>query len=196
MENKYDYSDAPECVRKFLNYKLSIQNRSKLTVLNYYHDLRTFSRYLLVTNNNSKYVGTAFDDIPFSDAGDKLLINVKPDDIFEFISYTANVLDNKPAARSRKLSCLRSFYKYLVNTRTDIKSNPTEKVESPKKSKALPKYLNLDESIQLLESVDGNNAERDFAIITLFLNCGMRVSELAGINLQDFSNDLICNCYR
>ena len=190
MENKFTYDDAPVCVKRFLNYKLSIQNRSKLTVFNYYHDMRTFARYLLVSKNENRYAGTAFDEIPFSDATDELILKADHNDIYGFLSYTATVLENKPSARSRKLSCLRSFYKYFFKNLMEIQNDPTEKVESPKKTKTLPKYLNLDESKQLLESVDGKNAERDFAIITLFLNCGMRVSELAGINLSDISKDL------
>ena len=189
MENKYDYSDAPRIVQDFLNYKLSIQNRSKLTVFNYYHDLRTFARYLLVMQDNDKYAGNPFEEIPFSDATDEMMKLVDFEGIFNFISYAANVLDNKPAARARKLSCLRSFYKYLFKTRMLIDADPTDKIEPQRKNKALPKFLNLDESRQLLESVDGKNAERDFAIITLFLNCGMRVSELAGINISDLAKD-------
>ena len=191
MDKRFTYDDAPECVKKFLNYKLSIQNRSKLTVFNYYHDLRTFARFLLVTKNgNDKYVGKAIEDIPFSDATDDMLLGVNSEDIFNFISYAAEVLENKPAARARKLSCLRSFYKYYFKVRMEIDSDPTDKIEPQRKNKALPKYLNLEESKQLLESVDGKNTERDFAIITLFLNCGMRVSELAGINLSDIAKDL------
>ena len=190
MPKTFTYDDAPDCVKKFLNYKLSIQNRSKLTVFNYYHDLRTFARYMLMTYSGEKYEGHAFEEIPFSDATNELLLNANHEDIYNFISFATSVLENKPAARSRKLSCLRSFYKFFFKNQMEIEVDPTEKVESPKKNKSLPKYLNLDESRQLLESVDGKNAERDFAIITLFLNCGMRVSELAGINISDISKDL------
>ena len=191
MKETHTYEDAPMCVKHFLNYKLSIQNRSKLTVFNYYHDLRTFARYLLVTkSDDNRYVGKAIDEIPFSDASDELLLEVTSEDVFNFISYAATVLENKPAARSRKLSCLRSFYKYHFKVKMQIDSDPTDKIEPQRKNKTLPKYLSLEESKQLLESVDGKNSERDFAIITLFLNCGMRVSELAGIDISDISKDL------
>lgn len=188
--NKYDYSDAPECVREFLNYKLTIQNRSKLTVFNYYHDLRTYARYLLISKYPEKYKDVDFGDIPFSDATDELILNAKSDDIYNFLSYVYNSRDNNSTSRARKLSCLRSFYKYMVVVSKKLEINPTENIESPKKAKTLPKFLSLDESVQLLESVDGKNAERDFAIITLFLNCGLRVSELAGIKLTDISDDM------
>ncbi|MCR5352978.1 MAG: tyrosine recombinase XerC [Clostridiales bacterium] len=186
----FDYSDAPDTVRRFLNYKLVIQARSNLTVFNYYHDLRTFSRFMLIRKDKSKYSGVEFENIPFSDATDELLKGVKSEDVYEFLSFCALTLKNNSTSRSRKLSCLRSFYNYLTKTIMIIDTNPTEKIETPKKSKTLPKFLSLEESKQLLESVDGKNSERDFAIITLFLNCGMRVSELAGINLSDINEDM------
>lgn len=189
MADKYDYSDAPELVRRFLNYKTGVQNRSKLTVYNYYHDLQTFSRFLLVKKDPEKYADVPYSEIPFADATDELLKNVTNNDVYEFMSYAAQTLDNKGISRSRKLSCLRSFYKYLTKTIMELDSNPTENIESLKKDKRLPKFLTLDESKALLASVDGKYAERDFAIITLFLNCGLRVSELCGIDLNDISSD-------
>ncbi len=186
----YDYSDAPALVREFLKYKGTVQGRSKLTVFNYYHDLRTFSRFLLVQKDPEKYTETAFEEIPFSDATDELLTAVSAGDIFEFLVFCNEKLDNQKASRARKLSCLRSFYKYLTTGKMILSVNPTEKIESPKKDKSLPKFLNLEESVKLLESVDGRNAERDYAIIMIFLNCGLRVSELAGIDLDDFDKDM------
>lgn len=190
MDYNYDYSDAPNIIRNFLNYKLTIQGRSKLTVFNYYHDLRTFARFLLLSKNKDKYSEMDFEKIPFSHVDDNLLLDAKSEDIYDFLFFATNTLNNNNTSRARKLSCLRSFYKYLTVTVMKIDANPTEKIESPKKSKTLPKYLSLDESKKLLESVDGKNTERDFAIITLFLNCGLRVSELAGINLDNISDDL------
>ncbi len=185
-----DYSDAPEIVQRFLDYKLTTQNRSKKTVFQYYHDLRTFTRYLLLQSNEDKYSKIDFSEIPFSDADDALLINVKPDNVYNFISYTVKTLDNGVSARQRKLSCLRSFYKFLCKTQKLIKDNPAENIDAPSKPKKLPKFLTLEESKQLLSSIDGKNAARDYCIVTLFLNCGMRVSELVGIDLSDISSDL------
>lgn len=184
-----DFSDAPELVKKFLDYKITIQNRSKLTVFQYYHDLRTFFRYILLTKNPKEYADIEFEQIPFSEVDAKTIKSVKSSDIYDFISYVTRNRDNSANSRLRKLSCLRSFYKYLVVTIKVMDVNPTTSVESPTKPKKLPKFLTLDESVQLLESVEGNNSERDYAIITLFLNCGMRVSELAGINLSDMNDD-------
>lgn len=184
------YSDAPGIVRKFLNYKLTAQNRSVKTVFQYYHDMRTFTRFLLLCSNKTKYSAIEFSEIPFSDANDDMLINASSDDIFEFISFAANTLKNEVASRQRKLSCIKSFYKYLANTLHIIKKSPAESVDSPSKPKKLPKFLTLEESVKLLSSIDGNNAVRDYCIITLFLNCGMRVSELVGINISDVSDDM------
>ena len=189
MADIYDYSDAPAYVRRFLAYKEGVQNRSKLTVYNYYHDLLTFSRFLLLKKQPEKYKDIPVDEIPFSDATDTLYKNATNNDIYDFMSYAAKTLDNKGISRSRKLSCLRSFYKYLTKTVMELDYNPTENIESLKKDKRLPKFLTLDESKTLLSSVDGKYAERDFAIITLFLNCGLRVSELCGIDLNDISSD-------
>lgn len=184
-----DFTDAPRLVKKFLDYKLTIQNRSKLTVFQYYHDLRTFFRYILLKRNPKEYEDFEFDEIPFSEVTDKIIKSVTSTDIYDFISFVTKERDNGANSRLRKLSCLRSFYKYLVVTIKELEVNPTTSVESPHKPKKLPKFLSLDESVQLLESVQGNNSERDYAIITLFLNCGMRVSELAGINLSDMNED-------
>ncbi len=185
-----DFSDAPNIVQKYLNYKRSVQNRSPKTVFQYYHDLRTYGRFLLLKRHKSDYDGIEFNEIPFSDAKDSLFIKAKSEDIFDFISFITNKLDNDVSARQRKISCLRTFYKYLQKTLMVIDKNPTETIERPSMPKKLPKYLTLEDSRQLLDSIEGNNAVRDYCIITLFLNCGMRVSELVGINLSDLSSDL------
>ncbi len=184
-----EYTDCPELVSRFLNYKLTIQNRSKLTVFQYYHDLRSFFRYMLKKSCGEKYKSVPFEEIPFKDTTEELILGVTSTDIYDFISFVTTERNNSASSRQRKLSCLRSFYKYLTVTIMKIENNPTSTIESPQKAKKLPKYLSLDESLQLLDSVQGNNSERDYAIITLFLNCGMRVSELAGINLSDINDD-------
>ncbi len=183
-----DYSDAPLFVQNFLSYKGTIQNRSKKTVFQYYHDLRTFFRYIVKEKNKSKYKDVCYDEIPFSDVSDDDVVSVTSDNIFNYLSYAYNTRDNKASSRARKLSCLRSFYKYLSKVKCVINDNPTERIDSVQIKKALPKYLTLEQAQDLLDSISGNNAERDYAIITLFLNCGFRVSELAGINLSDFSD--------
>jgi len=185
-----NFDDAPKIVDEFLKYKQSAQNRSAKTVYQYYHDMRTFARYLLLMSDKAKYSAMDFSEIPFCDATDKMLLSVKSDDVFEFIHFCTTTLSNGVSARQRKLSCIRTFYKYVSKTKKLIKDNPAEAVESPSMPKKLPKFLTLEESVQLLENIEGNNAIRDYCIITLFLNCGMRVSELVGIDLSDINNDL------
>ena len=188
----FDYSDAPECVRRYLSYKSTVQNRSKKTVFQYYHDLRTFARFMLCMKHPDRFDKKNLDDIEFACADCELLLSATKDDVFEFLTFLNGDLDNGVAARQRKLSCLKGFYKYHKDVRLDerVKINPTDGIDSPSKPKRLPKHLTLDESKTLLESVDGNNKVRDYCIVTLFLNCGMRVSELVGLNLSNFDPEL------
>ena len=88
-------------------------------------------------------------------------------------------------ARARKVAAIRSFYKYLTNKAKLITENPMQDLDSPRLKKTLPKYLDLEESVDLLENVDGPNQARDYCVLTLFLNCGLRISELIGLNVTD-----------
>lgn len=186
------YDDAPSTVQSFLEYKRIVQNRSQKTVFQYYHDLRTYGRFLLLKETSRKYDESEFNEIPFYDVKDELLLAATRKDVLEFMAFLADILQNEVAARQRKLSCLKGFYKYhkdiLMNL--NIKNNPTDGIASPPRSKRLPKHLTLEESKELLDSVDGSNKIRDYCIVTLFLNCGMRVSELVGLNLSSFDKDL------
>ncbi len=178
------YEDAPQTVLNFLSYKGTIQGRSEKTVFQYYHDLRHFFRYVVKSKYPERYRNKEILEISISDCTDEDVRNVKSKDIYNFLLYTKLELQNGSAARARKLCTIRNFYKFLKNN-FEIDENPADKLESPKKPKSLPKYLTLEESIQLLNSVTPPNDRRDYAILTLFLNCGMRVSELAGISLKD-----------
>ncbi len=197
MPNTNIYDDAPQSVRDFLSYKRITQGRSEKTCFQYYHDLRSFFRYLLTVRYPTKFDGYSPDDLPFSEVDDEMVYTVSPREILNFLTYCADTRRNMEAARNRKLSALSSFYKYLTSTanssdskyRKNMKEPPTKNLETIRRPKRLPKYLSLDESKQLLENVEGANYERDFAIITLFLNCGMRVSELAGISLRDIDRE-------
>ena len=109
------------------------------------------------------------------------------DDIHAYLFYLTNTFDSKPATRARKAASIRVFFKYLAQ-KGMINQNPAMNLESPKLGKRMPKYLSLDDSKKLLEvasNTNDRNNERDFAIITLFLNCGIRLSELVGINIKD-----------
>ncbi len=183
------YDDAPQIVKNYLAYKGTTQGRSDLTVFQYYHDLRTFFRFILKEKYKDRYEKTDVTEINFSDCTDEDIISVTTDDIYNFLIYTNDSLENKSAARARKLCTIRGFYKYLVS-RYIIEENPAEKIDSPKQPRRLPKYLTLEESEKLLSSIGGKNFHRDYAIITIFLNCGVRVSELANISLADIDKDI------
>ena len=128
------------------------------------------------------------DDFSISD-----LERITQDDIHTFISYLSLKRKCGPATCARKISTIRIFFKYLTITTNTIKNNPAQNLETPKLNKRLPKYLSLEDSQKLLtiseNDEDNKNKERDFAIITLFLNCGMRLSELVGINISDINFD-------
>ncbi len=186
--------DIPPVLSRFLRYKLVIQGRSKMTVSEYESDLRMFFKYIIASREALPVDGEEFENISIKYVDEEFIKSIKTIDILEFMAYTANTRANSAAARSRKLSAIRMFFKYMSVGEKIITQNPAADIESPKKKKALPKYLSLDESRELLSSVatdeDSKNRDRDYCIITLFLNCGMRLSELVGINLSDIDREL------
>lgn len=186
--HKEEFHTLPQSVIEFLNYLSVVKSKSELTVLEYASDLRLFFRYMLV------YRGlvdneTEFDKIEISFIDLDFIKTIKISDAYAFLSYCRNERGNDNAAISRKVSTLRAFFKYLCVKMKQIPENPMEELESPKLKKSLPKYLTLDESVQLLESISGRDKERDYAIITLFLNCGLRLSELCSLNYTDIKSD-------
>jgi len=184
------YDDLPDIAVEFLNYMLTIRNKSLKTVQEYYYDLRTFFRFIKLT----KHPGFKDADFDTMDVRDITLDDIKKidlADLYSFMSYTSRMRDNTAVTRARKVASLRSLYKYLFSKAKLIDYNPAAELDSPKVVHRLPKYLNIDESIQLLESVEGDNRERDYAILVLFLNCGLRLSELVGINLSDIRGDTL-----
>ena len=184
-----DYrSQAPGILRDFLTYHETIQGHSKKTVDEYFLDLRTFFRYLKLEKNivprNSE-----FDQIPIDDISVDFLASVSLTDVYSFMNFLSRDRGLGAPARARKISAIRSFYKYLTIKAKLIPENPMQDLDSPRLKKSLPRYLDLDQSIQLLESVQGINQERDYCILTLFLNCGLRISELIGLNVKDIQGD-------
>ncbi|MDY5934500.1 MAG: tyrosine recombinase XerC [Oscillospiraceae bacterium] len=186
--HKEEFHTLPQSVIEFLNYLSVVRSKSELTVLEYASDLRLFFRFMLV------YRGivakdTEFEKIDISFIDLDFIKTVKISDAYAFLSYCRSERKNDSASIARKVSSLRAFFKYLCVKMKLIPENPMEELESPKLKKALPKYLSLEESIQLLESIDGRDKERDYAIITLFLNCGLRLSELCSLNYSDIKTD-------
>ncbi len=179
---------SPPILRDFLTYSETIRGKSAKSVEEYYLDLQTFFRYLLsIRGLVSK--DTEFEKISIADVDAELLSSVTISDLYSFIVFCKNERGNNTATRARKTSTLRIFFKYLTSQIHLLEVNPAELLEAPKVKAALPRHLTLEESLELLSSVDGPNKERDYCILTLFLNCGMRLSELCGLNLSDIRPD-------
>ena len=195
MEERTSHSsDKSPVVERFLRYKLIIQGRSEKTVEEYGLDLRTFFRFLIAMREGIPTGSAEFEEISIAKVDEDFVKTIKTIDIREFMAYTANSRGNSAAARSRKLSAIRMFFKYMTVSEKVISVNPAADIESPKKKKSLPKHLSVDESKDLLHSVvadeESKNRDRDYCIITLFLNCGLRLSELVGINLSDIDREM------
>lgn len=181
-------NESPMILREYFGYMETIKGKSALTVEGYFIDLRSFFRYMKMSRGLvNKEI--EFEKISILDVDLNLIESVRLTDVFEFLNYVASVRSNNNNTRSRKCSSLRSFYHYLYSTTGQIKHNPVEELSNPKVPKRLPKYLDLEQSIDLLDSVEGKFKERDYCILTLFLNCGMRLSELVGVNLSDIRSD-------
>ena len=179
---------CPPIIRDFLTYNETIKGKSSRSVEEYYLDLQTFFRYLLLIRGKV-YKNTPFEQVDITSVDAELIRTVTISDLYAFIVFCKDERDNSAATRARKTSTLRIFFKYLTSQIHLLETNPAEMLESPKVKNALPKHLSLEDSIELLSAVDGPNKERDYCILTLFLNCGMRLSELCGLNLSDIRGD-------
>ena len=192
--NRIPLESMPSLVREFASYKAVIQNASEKTIAEYLLDLRTFFRFLLARDQKIPTGSEEFEQIDISHVDLEYIKHITTEDIYDFLMYADNIRGNMEAAKSRKLSAIKGFFKYLTVKRMMLEDNPAVNIESPKRKQALPKYLTLEESLMLLNAVrndtDSPVRTRDFAIITLFLNCGMRVSELVGIDLNDVDRQL------
>ncbi|MCH5298261.1 MAG: tyrosine recombinase XerC [Ruminococcus sp.] len=180
-------SEAPDIIKQFLLYMQNIKGRGVKTVDEYYIDLRTFFRYI---NKNRGLCDSSldFNEIKIDNVDLELVKTVTLRDTYEFMNYLLRERNNNQSTRARKTSALRQFYKYLERNHL-IETNPIKDLETPKTKKALPKYLTLEQSIELLNAVEGDYYHRDYCILTLFLNCGLRLSEMAGLNYTDIRTD-------
>lgn len=171
-----------------MSHHETIQGHSSRTIDEYFLDLRSFFRYIKQKKNLiSKDV--PFDSIMIDDVDLSLVHSITLSDVYDFMSFLSQDRSLTATSRARKVATIRSFYKYLTNKAKLLRENPVQDLDSPRLRKSLPRYLNLDESIELLDSVDGKNSSRDYCILTLFLNCGLRISELVGLNVTDVRGD-------
>ena len=181
--------ELPTIATDFLDYMGTIRGKSQNTVTAYTYDLILFFKYIKIRRGIVPQ-GTELDEISIADIDAYYMQNVSIGDFYSFLSFVANSRDNKNSARARKVACLRSFFKYLHKMRL-IDENPALELETPKLNSRQPIHLTLEESKKLLSNVDGEFKERDYAIITLFLNCGMRLSELVGIDMDKINGDVL-----
>ena len=193
------YSDCPRLLRDFLSYHETIKGQSQKTINEYHLDLRMFLRFMKLVKNDMPY-STDLESIPIKDIDLDFLRSITTANVYDFLSYLAHdrvKFADSPgsrdygigtAARARKLSSIKSFYKYLTVRMKLLENNPVQDLEFPKIRKSLPKYLTLEQSQNLLSSVSGENL-RDYAILLIFLNCGIRRAELVGLNLTDVYDD-------
>jgi len=187
-----DLDRLPEQIRKFVAYKTVVQGCSERTVAAYAYDLTVFFSYYINVRSSRAPESEVTNEELCEKCDLGLIKSVTRTDVLEYLYY-ASKKKNGTATRARKLSSIRSFYRYLHKNEHLVDENPAQDIETPPRSKKFPKYLEEDESVDLLETCADSgdaNAVRDYAIITMFLNCGMRVSELCGISLDDFSGDL------
>ena len=195
------YNDCPQVLKEFLVYHETIKGQSPLTISEYYLDLRMFLRFIMLMRNDMP-INTDLETIDVRGVDIDFLAGIQTSDVFDFLSYLANDrtfigeggtqnTGISPTSRSRKLSAIKSFFKYLTVRTKLLQENPVADLDYPKIRKSLPKYLTMEQSAALLRSVSGANEVRDYAILMLFLNCGIRRSELVGLNMTDVYEDRI-----
>ena len=184
MNNSY-YDEAPQSIKDFIYYEQIVKGRSELTVKNYYMDIRLFFRFYKVKNGRAPDNVEEFSSISISDITDDDIKAVDLQLAQEFLIYMKNQKENERKARYRKAVSLRQFYKFLTNNKHIFEVSPLANLELPSPKPALPKYLTLEQALEMLSNIDSPDKKRDYCIIVFFLNCGMRLSELVGINLKD-----------
>lgn len=183
------FDDCSQVLKDFFFYMLTIKGRSIKTVEGYYIDIRGFIKYEKYKKGLTQKNENQINEIEINDVNIEFLKTITLSDVYDYLNYELTEKNNNAKTRSRKVSSLRSFFKYLTVTTHLMENNPVKDLEIPTIKKSLPKYLTLDESIDLLKSANNLGSSRDYCILVLFLNCGMRLSELVGINLQDINDN-------
>lgn len=189
-----EYKTFPVVLQEYAEYTYAIKGNSEKTICEYLLDLRTFFRFMITKWNDLDLSDDEFEKLSIKNIGVDDVRRVTQKNIIQYLMYAGKDRKNSPTTRMRKLSALRSFFKYAQAKEHIIDVNPTIDVDPPKKSATLPKYLTVDEAVRLIETVRNDRESktriRDYAIIVLFLNTGMRLSELVGLNLESFDSEL------
>ena len=181
---EFHINDQPFVYREFLMYMQSIKGKSINTVREYALDLNIFFQFMKRHKGLENF--ETISDLDYAFVNTITLI-----DLYAYLTYMADERKNIASSRARKVACVRSYFKYMASKAKYIDDNPAKELDSPKIKQSVPRYLDLDESRKLLASVDGEFKYRDYAILTLFLNCGLRLSELVNININDFKDDIL-----
>ncbi len=190
-KSKHSYQeDCPAVLKDFLFYMEIVKGRSAKTVQAYYWDLRTFFRFMLL-HRDLVTTETTFHDIPITSVDLDFVRSITLSDVYEFLRFVADDNGNSSVTRARKLSAIKMFFKYLTTNTGQLDTNPVKDLELPAVKKRLPKHLTLEQSLEVLGSVTSETPLRDACILTFFLNCGMRLSELVGINLSDIRDNTL-----
>lgn len=186
----------PDILIEYSQHMRVIKNRAERTVEQYQNDLILFLCYIKARFDGESTEPQDYTKVDISGVDAEFMSRIKSEHIYAFLSYVADKRGNKAGARARKLTAIKSFYKYLTVITRRIKDNPAKDIDAPSQRPPLPKFLSLEESIELLQAVKNDpeckTRERDFAILTLFLNCGMRLSELVGLDLSDIDREFTC----
>ena len=189
-----EFKSFPPILRDYASYMVTIKGNSEKTVCEYLLDLRTFFRFVKMSERGERFVATEFEKIKINDLTLDEVKRITPEKIIEFLMFAGFDRENNTTTRMRKLSSIKSLYKYLHGKKHLVETNPTSDIDAPKKGRTLPKFLTLEEAIALLDAVKNDSESktilRDYSIIALFLNTGMRLSELVGLNLESFDSNL------
>ena len=192
--NNEEYRQLPDVLQEYAEYAVSIHGSGELTVCEYLLDLRTFFRYYIMTTKDMTYDKEEFEKISIKNIDIDDLKKVNQRMIIRYLMFAMSERNNTNTTRMRKISAIRSFFKFATTKKHWLEVNPSLDIDTPKKGKTLPKYLSVSEAVQLLEAIKGDTESktvvRDYAIVCLFLNTGMRLSELVGLNLTSFDADL------
>lgn len=184
------HKEAPAVIRDFLVYHETIKGQSRATVDSYFLDLRTFARYMKLVRGLVPR-GTELEDISINELDLDFFASVTLSEVYDFMAYLSRDRALSAASRTRMITSIKGLYNYLTVKTKQLASNPVQDMDTPKLKKSLPRYLTLEQSQRLLAAVDGKNQERDYCILCLFLNCGLRISEMVGMNLTDIHDDHI-----
>ncbi len=186
-----DYREfASPLLCDFLSYHETVKGHSNLTVDEYSLDLRSFFRYMkrlkrVVPRDMPE------NEIPIDDIDIDFIRQISLSDVYSYLAYLNREKGLNEASRARKISAIRSLFKYLTVKTHKLEENPVQDLDSPKIRKSLPRYLTLEESVRLLNSVQGKNQERDYCILVFFLNCGLRISELVNLNVSSIQGNTV-----